>query len=126
MSYSVGQEINKLKKTFLMRAGLTVLLLPVFILIQLPISASIDTAYTAVYSEVVSHSARSCAESKDVIPDAVYVRLGKGLNQSYSGFEIYLSFENGKCPELLYSSIGAESVQRGQLHEADDFVVALN
>ena len=122
MNYSVGQEMNKLKKTFLMRAGLTVLMLPVFVLIQAPSSASVDPAYSRAWS----HSAGSCAGSTDIIPDSVYVRLGKGRSQTYSGFEIYLSFENGKCPELLYSSNSTEVEQGSQFDKIDDVLVALN
>lgn len=112
-----------MKKTFLLRAGLTVVALPVFILFQAPSSAAINETY----GEGVTQSKVSCNENSDAFPDGVFVRLTQGLDRSFSGFEIHLSFADGLCSELLYSSNSMESkMERKRYFENNDVIVAHN
>jgi hypothetical protein len=110
-----------MKNTFIVKAGLFVLALPVFVLIQAPSSA----AFTEVH-EGDENAVGICADKTGAFPDLIFARLTTNVGGSVSGLEIHASYDDGNCTSVIYASSTEESNISSGLHQnRNDLVFAL-
>ncbi len=108
-----------MKNTFIAKAGLFVVALPLFVLIQAPSSAANNEAHGGKNPTV-----GSCGNTSGTFPDSVFARLTTDIGGSVSGFEIHASYDGGNCTSMLYTTSAKESSVNSQ--GKNDLVVALN
>ena len=119
---SVGQEINNVKNSFIKKAGLFVVALPIFVLLQAPSSAAYNEA-----SYGINRKVNSCGDKSVAFPDTVFARLSTDIGGSVSGFEIHASYDDGNCTSVLYASTAKESPANSDFRKnRNDLIVALN
>lgn len=108
-----------MKNTFIAKAVLLIVALPLVVLIQAPSSAA--------YNDTINGKNRalsSCGDKSGTFPDSVFARLTTDMGGSVSGFEIHASYDHGNCTSMLYSSTTKESTANSQTR--NDLIVALN
>ena len=108
-----------MKNTFIAKAGLFVVALPLFVLIQAPSSAAFDNAHDGK-----NRVAGLCGDKSGTFPDSVFARLTTDMGGSVSGFEIHASYDGGNCTSKLYTTGTQESSVNVQ--GKNDLIVALN
>ena len=108
-----------MKNTFIAKAGLFVVALPLFVLIQAPSSAAFNEANVDK-----NRAASLCGNKSRSFPDSVFARLTTDMGGSVTGFEIHASFDGGNCTSVLYATNTKESTVNSQ--SKNDLIVALN
>ena len=108
-----------MKNTFIAKAGLFAVALPLFVLIQAPSSAANNEAHDGN-----NRIKGSCGNTSGTFPDSVFARLTTDIGGSVSGFEIHASYEGGNCTSMLYTTSSKESSVNSQ--GKNDLIVALN
>lgn len=103
-----------MKKTFFMRAGLFLLILPLIVIIQAPSNIAVSAEHGWETAAAVS-----CKDKRNAFPGSMFTRLNRDTNGSVSGFEIRLSYDNGACSSLLYATNIVESGTNASYRDDD-------